>query len=247
MTKRHDDIAVRTAPAALQASGALLSTSDLRVVSEEEPRLQDLRIAEALGFERPRKIRELIVRSMSELTRFGTCATVAHVVRGNQVTEFWLNEEQALLIATISDAPRAAEVRHMLIKLFVGWRRGQLPPAPQGASRVDPMGAALSGMAERLAAVEAAIGFRARTSDASFAASLAQMPIWKNGKRPRWWSDLEVRTFLTSTHRQATMAEVRFMAIERFGRERVPSCSSLHRYWQLLDRISGASPSMGVH
>jgi hypothetical protein len=35
-------------------------------------------------------------------------ATVAHVVRGNAVTEYWLNEEQGLLVATLSDADRTA-------------------------------------------------------------------------------------------------------------------------------------------
>lgn len=42
-----------------------------------------------------------------------------HVVRGNEVAEFWLTEEQSLLVATLSDAERAPEVRSMLIRVFV--------------------------------------------------------------------------------------------------------------------------------
>ena len=228
---------------------AVLSLSDLRVISEEEPRLQDLKIAEALGFRRKRVIRELIVRNMAELERFGAVwrgANISVSGRGRQteVTEYWLNEEQALLIATLSDAPRAAEVRHMLIKVFVAWRRGQLPPAPENlphrGANSDPTGAALSAMVERLTAVEAAIGFRARTTDSDLAFSLAQMPIWKNGRRPSWWGDLEVRTLLTTAHRQTTIAIAHSLLLRRFGPDRTPSTKAIHRFWQLLDTLHAA-------
>lgn len=220
---------------------ASLALSDLRVVSEEEPRLQDLKIAEALGFERPRDIRKLIERNMVEILRFGVCATVAQtpsLLGGRPGKEYWLNEEQALLIATLSDAPRAAEVRHMLIKVFVAWRRGQLPPPPPRSA--NPTGTALSAMAERLAAVEAAIGFRGRNADSDLAFSLAQMPVWKNGRRPNWWGDLEVRTLLTTAHRQTTIAVARGLLLKRFGPDRAPSASSIHRYWQVLDALHAA-------
>ena len=44
-----------------------------------------------------------------------------------QVQEYLLNEEQALLLATVSSAPNAPAVRAMLIRTFVAWRRGHLP------------------------------------------------------------------------------------------------------------------------
>ena len=91
-----------------------------------EPRARDEDIASRLGFERPRDIRKLIERNLSELESYGTCATVAHVKRGNPVTEYWLNEEQSLLIAMLSEASNAPAVRAMLIKVFVAWRRGHL-------------------------------------------------------------------------------------------------------------------------
>lgn len=93
-----------------------------------EPRARDLDIAERLGFDRPRDIRKLIERNLAEIESFGTCAIVARVVRGNPVSEYWLTEEQALLVSSRSDAENAAAVRRMLIKVFVAWRRGQLVP-----------------------------------------------------------------------------------------------------------------------
>lgn len=96
---------------------------------EGTPRVLDLDVAKRLGFNRPRDIRKLIERNKSEIDSLGTCATVAQVVRGNPVTEYWLNEEQALLVATLSNAPKAPAVRAMLIKVFVAYRRGHLQPA----------------------------------------------------------------------------------------------------------------------
>ncbi|WP_455475121.1 phage antirepressor KilAC domain-containing protein [Bartonella sp. B30(2025)] len=93
---------------------------------ENEPRVRDMDLAEKLGFVRTRDIRKLITRNMQEIERFGTCATVAQVIKGNHVIEYWLNEEQALLIATLSNTEKSSQVRYMLIKLFVAWRRGEI-------------------------------------------------------------------------------------------------------------------------
>src|SRR4051812_17722361 len=92
-----------------------------------EPRARDVEIGERLGFDRPRDIRKLIERNRAEVEAFGTCAMVARVVRGNPVTEYLLNEEQALLISAISSAPNAPAVRAMLFRTYVAWRRGHLP------------------------------------------------------------------------------------------------------------------------
>ncbi len=47
-----------------------LHVHDLLVL-DEGPRIFDLKLAEALGFERPRKIRDLIERNLEELSRYG--------------------------------------------------------------------------------------------------------------------------------------------------------------------------------
>lgn len=97
---------------------------------DDGPRAHDLDIAKRLGFKRPRVIRDLIKRNMGELERFGSLAAQHGKSRGQDFVEYWLNEEQALLIATLSATENAAEVRHMLIKVFVAWRRGELRPVP---------------------------------------------------------------------------------------------------------------------
>lgn len=96
---------------------------------EGTPRCRDLELAERLGFDRPRDIRKIIQRHEAELAVFGICATVAQNTgkRGRPSAEYWLNEEQALLVSVVSGAPNAPAVRSMLIKVFVAWRRGHLP------------------------------------------------------------------------------------------------------------------------
>jgi hypothetical protein len=75
-----------------------------------EPRARDLDIADRLGFSQQRDIRKLIERHKAELQAFGVCATVAQTSGpkgGRPATEYWLNEEQALLVSILSDAPNA--------------------------------------------------------------------------------------------------------------------------------------------
>ena len=85
-----------------------------------EPRLLDLDLAERLGYERPRDIRKLIERHMDTLIEFGKCATVARFSgeRGPAADAYLLNEEQAIYIATQSDAPNAKAVKILVVKVF---------------------------------------------------------------------------------------------------------------------------------
>lgn len=93
---------------------------------ENEPRARDTDIGKRLGFNRPRAIRQLIERNIAEFEGFGPLATRRGESRGQEFTEYWLTEEQALLVATLSSAPNAPDVRAMLIRAFVAWRRGHL-------------------------------------------------------------------------------------------------------------------------
>lgn len=126
----------------------LFALSDLNTDFDDEPRIRDWMIGERLGYERPRKIRELIERHLEELTRYGVCPTVGRnrpmagrnrptvgrnrpmAGRASSSQEYWLNEGQALCIATISNAPRSPDVRQALILVFMSWRRGHLPESP---------------------------------------------------------------------------------------------------------------------
>ena len=72
-------------------------------IGDKTPRVHDLDLAKRLGIARPRDIRKTIERHLDagNLTDEGTCATVAHV-RGNVVTEYWLDEASALFVASQS-------------------------------------------------------------------------------------------------------------------------------------------------
>jgi len=98
-----------------------------------EPRIEDLRLAELLGFDRPRVVRELIARNLPELQSFGglPCRTANPGPRGGRPSAaYHLNEGQALVICALSRTPAAAKVRRALIEVFTAWRRGELPEKP---------------------------------------------------------------------------------------------------------------------
>jgi hypothetical protein len=117
-------------------AGSHLTSQDLSVIDgDDEPRVRDIRLAEVLGFDRPRKIRELIERHMAELKTFGPSPQVGAMVSlgsgaQREVKEYWLNEAQALLVCTRAETPAAQGVRRQLITIFIAWRHGKLTPSP---------------------------------------------------------------------------------------------------------------------
>lgn len=76
----------------------------------------------------------------------------------------------------------------------------------------------------------------APAEDADFLTRLSHLPIWKNGRRPAWWHDLEIREFLTRAHRQMSILLCAQKGRERFG-SRCPKKSAIHVYWQRLDEV----------
>ena len=109
---------------------ASIEARDLRVIAgDDQPRVQDIRLAEVLGFERPRVIRGLIERNKDELERYAKLpchAAVSPGARGPIANEYWLTEAQAILITMRSDAPNAPDARAELIAVFQAWRHGKL-------------------------------------------------------------------------------------------------------------------------
>lgn len=177
-----------------------MTTNDIKEIAlqeyEGEPCARDLDLGEKLGFDRPRNVRALIQRNMAEIESFGTCRTMQHVVRGNAVTEYWLNEEQALLVATLSNAPHAPAVRAMLIRTFVAWRRGHLPAIDQNklarqmaAIMDDKLERTIAKLLPMAVAAEIAKGMFIRRSGKSAG------QIWKQQKFPplksaaKWFSN----------------------------------------------------------
>lgn len=70
---------------------------------------------------------------------------------------------------------------------------------------------------------------------ADFLARLSRLPEWRSGRRPTWWSNIELREFLTASHRQRTLRET-LCEVERRHGSGVTSMSSIQRYWALLDK-----------
>jgi len=127
---------------------AALTIADINTKVNHEPRMMDLRLADALEFSDRHKVRELINRHRPALERFGSLAETkekpAH--RGGRPgTAFWLNKRQALYLCTKSDTPNATEVTIQMVEVFDTWSSGQLPltttlpalPAPDGPLTLD--------------------------------------------------------------------------------------------------------------
>lgn len=106
----------------------MISVSDLHVMNGE-PRVLDLKLAEALDFSQTYDIRKLINRNIDELNSHGEVfATMAKTpsTGGRPTQEYWLNEAQALLICMFSRTDKAADGRTEIIRVFLAWRRGEL-------------------------------------------------------------------------------------------------------------------------
>ena len=82
-----------------------LSARDLSI-EQGEPRIQDLRLAEALGFENAYNIRKLIRQHTENLETFGDLvfSTAEKTSNGGRPgKEYHLNEKQALFLCTKSE------------------------------------------------------------------------------------------------------------------------------------------------
>lgn len=79
---------------------------------------------------------------------------------------------------------------------------------------------------------------------ATLARDLAHMRVWPNGRRPDWWSNQELRVFLTESHRQMTLAQCCAEVERRF--KRPFSTATLQRYWALLDGVLGQNAGSDV-
>lgn len=112
---------------------ASLTIADLNTTINHEPRLHDIRVAKRLGFERSRAIRQIIERNHAELETYGSLATRCGKSRGQEFTEYWLNEPQTLLICMFSKTPNAAAVRREVIDVYLTYRRGHA-----GAGNANP-------------------------------------------------------------------------------------------------------------
>jgi len=103
----------------------ILTANNLSIIAGE-PHVFDLHLAQSLGFSRLTSIRVLIERNREELETYGTLHRCdAKSSGGRPGKAYYLNEGQALVLCALSETPRAAEVRKLLIDVFMAWRQGK--------------------------------------------------------------------------------------------------------------------------
>lgn len=96
----------------------------------EEPRVLDTDLAEALGMAEPRKVRQNVIEpNRTELEGYGPLRMRTIRTTGRPSNAYYLNEEQALLVCLLSRTERAKAVRAEVIRVFKAYRKGQLQPA----------------------------------------------------------------------------------------------------------------------
>lgn len=136
---------------------------------DEEPRIQDIELAARLGYARPRKIRDLIERLIADgkLNNIHHRPTVGRSI--GQVApvpadEYWLTEEQALLVTSQSRTPKAWELTVEMVRVFLLAKQGLL-----NVERVSPERAGLQddfdGLLRRMEALETAHRFVTRSDE----------------------------------------------------------------------------------
>lgn len=112
-----------------------------------ELRIHDLELAERLGFERPRKIREIIKRNETKLLSFGTRSTMGRVtITGQTYEEYYLNQKQSIYVCMKSETDKAFDVQADIVRLYDQVLNGTYHPK----SRVEEMVAAMKRSEVRL-------------------------------------------------------------------------------------------------
>jgi hypothetical protein len=221
-----------------------------------EPRIRDVVVAERLGFERPRKIRELIERNREELESYGPLAprrgaklpSDGEVSRhggakplegssgGRPEEGCLLNEEQALLVCMFSRTPQAAAVRREVIQVFTAWRRGHLEAPAAAAPINDPL---WRGMDGRIGITNRMLDLEARSTSEDYVRAAAFLPRQgRNYRQPAFFSNKPLVKMLIDLHRQVTIQEAMEQIKARFGWS--PSMTAIHRFWQRLDGARGS-------
>ena len=101
---------------------------------ENEARILDTELAEALGYEEPRAIRKLISRHEGALSALGTLARRrVPQLRSNGATHlidtYYLNKAQAIFLTTQSGTSTAINITVQVIQKFDAYEKGMMQPA----------------------------------------------------------------------------------------------------------------------
>lgn len=204
----------------------------LKVINGDA-RIADARVQEALGYARINDLHRVIGKHEAELSRYGEVfrqtGKKPSAKGGRPTVTYYLNEAQATLVCMFARTPRAADARQTIVEVFTAWRKGQLDQ--MAGPKADPFARA----ADRTG--HARDQLQALAEMPALAREITHLPVWANGRRPDFWSDFELRTFFTLSHRQMKLADCVEEARAKFGR--TISVQALSRYWMILDRATG--------
>jgi hypothetical protein len=119
-------------------SGILAPHAGSLLVTEEAT-VQDLKLAQALGFERPTNIRNLIKRHRPTLEAMGLVLQSEAPIRSGKgrvsmVTEFRLNPAQAAFIIAKAGTKRADSLAVLMAEVFAMFSAGKLVAADEDAA-----------------------------------------------------------------------------------------------------------------
>lgn len=216
-----------------------LTRDDLSVI-EGEAKVSCRRLQAALGIKRLQDVHRIVERNEAELLSYG------RIIRqdaykpgpGRPKLTYLFTEEQALLICMFSRTEKAAEARRNLIEVFQAVRRGDLYTLEAMRQRgSDPLRTAPDRTKFAVAADHAETvlrQLRALSEGDAFLAEVTHLDIWPSSRRPRWWHDIEVREFLTISHRQMSTVECARVGRIHYG-SRCPGKSAVGDYWLKLD------------
>jgi hypothetical protein len=134
--------------------------------SDQETRVQDIRLAEFVGFKRPRNIRRLI-RNMIAAGKLSDvhCRSVTERQSTGQggereftVVEYWLTRTQALLVVTQSDTPRAWEMTKAIVSAFEQTLDGRVSDNSQLAGAILKLSEAVTVQGQAITALAVRVG-----------------------------------------------------------------------------------------
>lgn len=109
-------------------------------VHDGEPMVQDLDLAERLGYAQFRDLRKLIKRMIDNgsIKKESVCATVSQTPGGGRPsTVYYLSEKAVLKVITKSETEKADQITDEMIDVFVSYRNGTLQQKPKQPSRKD--------------------------------------------------------------------------------------------------------------
>ncbi len=168
---------------------------------DEEPRALDIAIGEVVGLSRPRDVRRAIRTSLrTGLLQEKDCRALGArrkigVISG-EVTEYWLTEMGARLLATQLNSPRAVAMTREMVEWFVEARRQLCDPSALIAAPIIDSGPRIGDSPEGRAEVRRRCEVTARACGSTLRAVLGFVRRMARTSSPYFATDMYWRTCL---------------------------------------------------